>query len=84
MGYILNFLVISIIVMWVLRLLMRMIFPAVIKNVFSKMQNGGAPQQRRTEKPEGSISIDYMPEKEKRQGNADNLGEFVDYEELKK
>ena len=38
------------------------------------------PQQRK--KPEGSISIDYMPPQEKK-GNADKLGDFVDYEELK-
>lgn len=83
MGYVLNFLVIAIIVLWVMRLLVRMIFPSVIRNVFSKMQNPGAAQQKRAEKPEGSISIDYMPQKEKKQGNTDSLGEFVDYEELK-
>ncbi len=82
MGHVLNFLVIAIIVLWVMRLLVRMIFPAVIRNVFNKMQNPSAGQ-RRAEKPEGSISIDYMPEKEKKQGNADKLGEFVDYEEVK-
>lgn len=52
------------------------------------MQNqaGGNQQYQQTnprsKKPEGSISIDYMPKKEKK-GNADKLGDFVDYEEVK-
>jgi len=33
-------------------------------------------------KPEGSISIDYVPPQQK-QGNADKLGDFVEYEEVK-
>lgn len=84
MGYILNFLLIAIIVLWIIRLLVRMIFPAVIRNAFGNMQQQ-AQQQRsqRSHRPEGSITIDYMPKKEKRKGNADNLGEFVDYEEVK-
>lgn len=42
----------------------------------------GQQQQQRSAKPEGSISIDYMPKTEKK-GNADKLGDFVDYEEIK-
>ena len=82
MGYILNFLLIAIIVLWLLRLLVRMIFPAVIRNAFGNMQQQ-AQQQQRPRRPEGSISIDYLPKKEKKKVNADNLGEFVDYEEVK-
>ena len=64
-----------------------MIFPAVLRNVFSNVQNqanGGQQQQQRSSssRPEGSISIEYMPTKEKK-GNADKLGDFVDYEEVK-
>lgn len=48
------------------------------------MQNQTTNQQQQnySRKPEGSISIDYMPKKEKK-GNADKLGDFVDYEEVK-
>lgn len=52
-------------------------------NLASKMQqqaSGQAQQPRR--KPEGSISIDYMPPKPD-QGKTDKLGDFVDYEEVK-
>lgn len=45
--------------------------------------NGNQQQQNyKSSKPEGSISIDYMPKNEKK-GNADKLGDFVDYEEVK-
>lgn len=45
--------------------------------------NGNQQQQNyKSAKPEGAISIDYMPKSEKK-GNADKLGDFVDYEEVK-
>jgi len=53
----------------------------VLKSIFGKMQQQPAQQQAHR-KPEGSISIDYVPPGQKR-GNADKLGDFVDYEELK-
>lgn len=56
----------------------------MLKSVFGNMQQqaASASQQQRPSKPEGSISIDYMPKKEKK-GNPDKLGDFVDYEEIK-
>jgi hypothetical protein len=83
MGLI-KFLLIAVIILWIIRILVRLIFPVMLKSVFGNMQqqaaNGG--QQQRSSKPEGSISIDYMPKKDKK-GNADKLGDFVDYEEIK-
>lgn len=79
----LKFLFITILILWVIRIILRLVFPLVLKNIFSNMQqqgNGPAGQQQR--RPEGSISIDYMPPKPK-PGNTDKLGDFVDYEELK-
>jgi hypothetical protein len=83
MGLI-KFLIITIIIMWVIRLLVKLIFPLILKNVFANVQSQGNPTQQQSyrKKPEGSISIDYVPEKEKK-GNADKLGDFVDYEEVK-
>lgn len=63
--------------------MIRLVFPAVIRNAFGNMQQQTQQQQQRPRRPEGSISIDYMPKKEKRKGSTDNLGEFVDYEEVK-
>jgi len=66
----------------------------VLKSMFGKMQqqaSAGAGQSRanygpsanaQPRKPEGAISIEYMPPQPKK-GNADKLGDFVDYEELK-
>ncbi|SFG61539.1 DUF4834 family protein [Pedobacter insulae] len=84
MGYLIKFIFITIIILWVIRLLIRLIFPVMLKNMFGNVQQqaANANQQQRPPKPEGSISIDYMPKKEKK-GNADKLGDFVDYEEVK-
>ena len=55
----------------------------MLRNVFGNMQQQAAnANQQRPSKPEGSISIDYMPKQEKK-GNVDKLGDFVDYEEIK-
>jgi len=85
MKFIITFLFAAIIILWVIRLLVRLIFPAVIRNAFGNMQQQAQQQQyqQRPNRPEGSISIDYMPKQEKKKGNSDNLGDFVDYEEVK-
>ena len=83
MAWLIKFLFITVLVLWVIRVLLRLVFPIILKNVFGKMQQGG--QTRKPDdprKPEGSISIDYVPPQPK-QGNADKLGDFVDYEEVK-
>jgi hypothetical protein len=73
-------------VLWLIRLILRLIFPIVLKNIFGKMQQSATgqrqQQQQQSRSPEGSISIDYMPPQPK-QGNADKLGDFVEYEEVK-
>jgi hypothetical protein len=85
MGLI-KFIFITIMVLWLIRLLIRLIFPLVLKNMFSKMQqtaaDPGQQQQQRRRAPEGSVNIDYVPPQAKK-GNADKLGDFVEYEEVK-
>lgn len=81
MAYLLKFIFITLIVLWLIKGLLRLLFPVILKNLFSNIQNQGAAQPSR-KKPEGAISIDHIPEKEKK-GNADKLGDFVDYEEIK-
>ena len=83
MGLI-KFIFIAIMVLWVIRMLIRLILPMLFNNLASKMQSqaSGQQQQQRKSKPEGSISIDYMPPKPD-QGKTDKLGDFVDYEEVK-
>lgn len=83
MGLI-RFVFITIFILWTVRLLLRLVFPLILKSIFGNMQQSagqnGQSQPRR--KPEGSITIDYMPPQENK-GNADKLGDFVDYEEVK-
>jgi hypothetical protein len=81
---IVKFLFITILILWIIRVLLRLVFPMVLKSVFGKMQEqaGQNSQQRSSSKPEGSISIDYVPPQPKH-GNADKLGDFVEYEEVK-
>jgi len=83
---IIKFLFIAILVLWLIRLLLRLVFPLVLKSIFGKMQQqsgqAAQQQQQQSRKPEGSISIDYVPPQPK-QGNADKLGDFVEYEEVK-
>lgn len=80
----LEFLFITIIVLWIIRILVRLIFPVALRSMVGNMQQqaANAQQQQRQSRAEGSISIDYIPKKEKK-GNADKLGDFVDYEEVK-
>ncbi|MGF1922785.1 MAG: DUF4834 family protein [Bacteroidia bacterium] len=82
--FLIKFLFITIIILWVIRLLVRLIFPVMLRNAFGNMQQqaANAGQQQRSSKPEGAITIDHMPKKEKK-GNADKLGDFVEYEEIK-
>ncbi len=87
MGLI-KFLFFTILILWIIRLLLRLVFPLVVKSIFGKMQQssgyagGQQQQQQQQRRPEGSLSIDYVPPQPK-QGNADKLGDFVDYEEVK-
>lgn len=78
-----KFIFISILVLWIIRMLIRLILPMLFGNLASKMQQqaSGQGQQQQRKKPEGSISIDYMPPKQA--GKTDKLGDFVDYEEVK-
>jgi len=79
-----KFLFIAVLVLWVIRILIRLILPLLFNNLASKMQQqatGQQPQQPKR-KPEGAISIDYMPPKPS-QDKTDKLGDFVDYEEVK-
>ena len=84
MGFI-RYLFIAIMVLWIIRVLLRLVFPLILKSVFGKMQQQSGQagqQQQQSRKPEGSISIDYVPPQPKH-GNADKLGDFVEYEEVK-
>ncbi|ACU06225.1 MULTISPECIES: hypothetical protein [Pedobacter] len=82
MGVI-KFILVTLLILYVIRIILRLVFPYVLKSLFSKVHQQAENHQRQQQKkPEGSISIDYMPPQPK-SGNADKLGDFVDYEEVK-
>ena len=83
----LKFILVTFLVIYIIRLILRLIFPVVLKNLFSKAQQQASQQHHQQDRSanhrrEGDISIEYMPPQPK-QGNADKLGDFVDYEEIK-
>lgn len=83
MGLI-KFILITLLIFYILRIILRLVFPMVLKGMLSKVQQQAANQpQERSTKPEGSISIDYMPPPSPKTGKTDKFGDFVDYEELK-
>ncbi len=87
----LKFLIIAICVIYLLRALARIFLPFLFKKVVSNMQEKMNNQQQAYEKyngnpkkPEGTISVDYVPPvKPVKTPKLDNAGEFVDYEEVK-
>jgi hypothetical protein len=82
MGVI-KFILITLLIIYIIRIILRLVFPMVLRSLFSKVQQQAQSQaKQRSEKPEGSISIDYMPPQAKT-GKTDKLGDFVDYEEVK-
>jgi hypothetical protein len=90
MGLI-RFLIIAISIIYIIRILARIFLPFLFKKAVNKMQekmnqqqggyqqpNSGAPK-----KPEGTISVDFVPPAPKKKPKLDQAGDFVDYEELK-
>jgi hypothetical protein len=84
MGAFIKFIIISLLIFYIIRIILRLVFPVVLRNMFSKVQQRAENQARQQQnaKPEGSISIDYVPPTAKT-GKTEKLGDFVDYEEVK-
>lgn len=82
MGLI-RFLFITITVLWIIRVIIRLLLPMFVQKLFNKAQQQANNNRAQTQrKPEGSISIDYMPPTAQN-SKADKLGDFVEYEEVK-
>jgi Domain of unknown function (DUF4834) len=86
----LRFLIIAIAVIYILRILGRIFLPFLFKKAVSKMQDKMNEQQQAyqnghtaTEKPQGTISVDFVPPPPKKKPKLDQAGDFVDYEEVK-
>ncbi|MDP2423643.1 MAG: hypothetical protein U1C46_01020 [Bacteroidales bacterium] len=78
------------IVILVLYLLSRFIFPVVVPRLLrylfnrQQRQQAGYKGHQTHAKPEGEISIDYVPKQKKTTHVPDNQGEYIEFEEVKK
>jgi hypothetical protein len=69
---------IILIVYYLIRLFVRYVLPFAARYFIRKSMNSTTREPRR--KKEGEMHIQHSPEQKK---NLDNLGEYVDYEEIK-
>ncbi len=79
----LKFLFIAICVLWLLKMVARVLLPVFFQKMMTKAQNQANQryQQQHNPAPDGRIRVDYMPPKEK--NPSDDAGDFVEYEEIK-
>ncbi|MVN19996.1 DUF4834 domain-containing protein [Mucilaginibacter sp. HMF7410] len=81
-----RFLIISISILYMLRMLGRLLLPALFRGMVNKAQaQQGNPMQDRTERrpKEGTVKIDFIPPDANKSAIPDSEGEFVKYEEIK-
>ncbi|SEK71521.1 DUF4834 family protein [Parapedobacter koreensis] len=95
----LKFLFIAITVLWLIRMVARLLFPWAMRRMAEKVM-GNAQRQyqyrnnpyntnanggnfQQPRQPEGEVRIDYMPPQNKPKRGAKSAGEFVEFEEIK-
>lgn len=67
---------------------MRYIAPYLIQMFVKKaqkrmMQDMGHEPPSSGKKKEGEINVDYVPDKKKKNANKDDMGDYIDFEEIK-
>ena len=78
----LRFLFIAIVIIYIIRMAARLLLPMLFQSVVNKAQENAQQQYRSQKKPEGKVSVDYIPEK-KKSSIPDSEGDFIDYEDIK-
>jgi predicted Holliday junction resolvase-like endonuclease len=82
----LEFLVTVILILWVIRMVLRVAIPMLFQKVVNKAQQHQQSYQQqnynRTSAKQGSIKIDHIPQQPKGK-IPDSEGDFIDYEEVK-
>ena len=82
-----RFLILFICLLYLLRMLGRLLLPALFRGVVNKAQShrNNAPfQKQHTNRPkEGTIKVDFIPPNAYKSAVPDTEGEFVKYEEVK-
>jgi len=91
MAALLKFILITILVLYIIKRLARLLLPLLFQKVVNKAQEhvngqfGGYQQYNNNhqQRPAGKIKIDYIPPKEKEARAADKAGDFIDFEEIR-
>ncbi|MDB5121086.1 MAG: hypothetical protein JWN56_2304 [Sphingobacteriales bacterium] len=84
MGLI-KFLFITICVLWLLKMIARLLLPMLFQKIVKKaQQQSNQHYQQYNHAKEGEIHVDYIPpQKVKKNPKIDKAGDFVEYEEIK-
>jgi len=95
MGEFIDFLLISILVFYVIRSVLRFLLPMLFEKAVNRAQqqqqqyhsttnNNQQQYYTRNTNTSDKVKVDYVPPQPKRKGTVpDSEGEFVDYEEIK-
>jgi hypothetical protein len=79
----LKFLFIAICILWLLKMVARLLLPMVFQSMIKKAQNHASQHyQQQHPRQEGKIKIDFIPPRPKDE-KRNKAGDFVDYEEVK-
>lgn len=78
-----KFLFITICILWLLKLVVRLLLPVLFQKMVKKAQNqDNQHYQQQQPRPDGKIRIDFVPPRPKDE-KLNKAGDFVDYEEVK-
>ena len=88
MSVLLRFLLVTILILYAVRALLRYLLPMFFQGLVNKAQQQAQAQQGSSrpnqQKPNGKINIDYIPQEATKSKVPDTEGDFVEYEEIKK
>ena len=85
MYRLLDFLLLAIVVLYIIKAIARFLLPMLFQSVVNKAQQQQNQQQNyraQQPKPDARVKVDYIPEGQKNKV-PDSEGEFIDYEEIK-
>ncbi|NEU10322.1 DUF4834 family protein [Flavihumibacter sp. R14] len=78
-----KFLFITICVLWLLKMVARLLLPMLFQSMIKKAQNHASQHyQQQPPRQEGKIKIDFIPPRPKEE-KLNKAGDFVEYEEVK-
>ena len=80
----LKFLFITVCILWLLKMVARLLLPVLFQSLVKKAQNhAGQHYQQQQPRPDGKIKIDFIPPRPKEEEKLNKAGDFVEYEEIK-